>query len=153
MTKLLQPVFVCCLLLLGVFSCGEDTPPTLSLSCTPEKAPNEAVLAAALVGEWEWKANGNCGSSENYSETAEKGVSIRFSEDGTFEEVKSNTVVVEGTWQLENRGENSFYIQTEPYHRLLAGEVLYCGNELMFYLSPVDGCDQLFVRSNTSTED
>lgn len=90
MTKLLQYLFVCCLLLFGVFSCGEDTPPTLSLSCSPEKAPNEAVLAAALVGDWEWKAYGNCGFTGAYSETAEKGVSIRFSEEGTFEEIKGN---------------------------------------------------------------
>ena len=149
MYRLPRTVLVYCLILLGVFSCEESNPPTLRLSCTPEEAPVEEAVAARLLGEWEWKAYGNCGFTGAFSGTAERGVYIRFSEGGTFEEIKDNKLIAEGNWQLEKQGEHSYSIQTEPYHRLLAGEVLYCGNELMFSLSPVDRCDQLFVRSAT----
>lgn len=67
---------------MGAFSCGEEELPALRLSCTPEEAPNEEAVAAKLLGKWEWKAYGNCGSTTSYSETAEKGVYIRFLEEG-----------------------------------------------------------------------
>lgn len=152
MHKLTQSLFIFCLILIGTFSCGEAEPPVLQLSCTPEQAPDEEAVAAKLLGSWEWKAYGNCGFTAAYSETAEKGVYIRFLEEGVFEEVKDNKVITTGKWQIEKQGENSYYILSEPYHRLLNGQVLFCERELMFSFSYLDGCDQLFVRSST-TED
>ena len=99
-----------------------------------------------LSGSWIWKTYA-CGDNGKIH-PADKTVKLTFSTNGTFTVNENTSMVTQGTWKIKPEDGTLYGLDLSQSSTYLFGRMLFCGNELLFNDSYVDGCDYLFTKSN-----
>lgn len=107
---------------------------------------DSAAISNKLVGSWKWKKR-YCSWTDK-TEAANKNINLNLTAGGTYALRENSTVLKQGNWEIFKLNGNSWSIRLTPYTDYTNGEVLFCGDELLIYDSPLDGCDDLFKRTN-----
>lgn len=113
--------------------------------CHADAALDSSQMAQELVGTWAWKFVRSTSWSYYESETDFAGFELFIENDGTFSMNMADTLTVSGTWALENSW-TTFTLNSQTYVPTLWGDLLYCDPYLMFYSSPADGPDNLYLK-------
>lgn len=113
--------------------------------------PNDAAALTATLtsGKWLWLQTSCYGFKEQTITPADKTTIITFSASGTFT-ITENDVARNGTWKLvpSHPNDNKWELETDIALPYFHGYILSCENDLMFSNSYVDGCDNLFTKTN-----
>ena len=73
---------------------------------------------------------------------------VTFNTDRTYFIKTNNIITVHGNWNLVPINVNNWSLNLTTQNEYLYGCILFCNNQLMFYNSYIDGCDNLFYKSN-----
>jgi hypothetical protein len=77
--------------------------------------------------------------------TADLPVEVVFDTAGNYF-INEGDVIKSGTWQLQREGGSYFGLVTTPGNLWFHGRIFFCGNEVLFNNSYIDGWDNVFVR-------
>ena len=113
--------------------------------CYDSENYDSLKLASKLVGSWEWISEYNIWAG--ITTEADKAVHITMTPSGGFSVTENSIIVTQGNWQLNHIGGSSFVLELDPQAKdYFYGNIILCDDDLLFYSSPTDGPDYLFVR-------
>ena len=111
--------------------------------CNAAQQNDSVSVFNRLTGSWTWKEK-SC-SPVMQTVKADKTVIITFNSNSTFSLTESGTVI-QGNWQLKRTHYNSWEIDMTPLLPYTFGDILFCGNQVVFNASNRDGCDHMFEK-------
>lgn len=131
-----------------------DIPYSLSdlKNCYKQQSYNDQSLKSKLIGRWAWKFVQCGGCEEFHSDSEEKDLEVAFNQDNLIEIYRHENLIYEGEWLLEPSPEEGYYRMiinpsfTINLHVGLYGDIIVCEDDLLFYISYVDGYDNYFKR-------
>jgi hypothetical protein len=112
-------------------------------ACSQTRNYDTLSMARDLVGQWRLKVT----HTESGNDFPKKDVIVTLHETGTYSIMEDNSVTASGNWKLRPTSEG-ITIATPESTNWLYGEVLLCGEHVLFSSSRRDGPDHLFERLN-----
>lgn len=113
-------------------------------NCFQDKSWSVATVDAAIVGDWDWVYY-SCFSGE-MGETNTGELLLKLKGDHQLEIYKNGLLERLATWEVKPRGNENFFLETSESIPSLKGDIVICGDVLLFFNSYVDGCDNYFER-------
>jgi hypothetical protein len=109
---------------------------------------DSSAVNARLAGSWKWKSQ-VC-TTGGYEE-ADKNVVATFASDGSYQVTENGLVIDQGHWKIASYGSGGWRLEFIDLGQVIHppyffGEMMFCGNRIMFVSRPVDGCDFLFEK-------
>jgi hypothetical protein len=139
---------ICLPFLAGLTACKKEKLDINSFSqCNQSQNLDSTAISAKLIGTWAWSKQ-SCFDVDG-TKKADRNVKVIFSPDGTFQVNENTTALTQGSWmvvQVDRFGSWGLNLSSESEY--LYGRLLFCDNQLLFNNSYVDGCDNLFNKSN-----
>lgn len=102
-------------------------------------------MSHKLVGTWRWTKI-YCSDVPGAEPTVDKQVIVIFRRNGTFRVTEDGSVATEGTWTLRSIDHESWMLDLSKESMYLYGIILFCGNQVKFAYSYLDGCDFTFEK-------
>ena len=137
---------VCLTILIGLTACKKDKLDIIAYwECNKLQNLDSTGISAKLLGSWRWALE-SCPYA-GYFQIANMKVTLTFKGDGTFSIKDGSNVVREGKWMLARADANSWHLDATSLSDFLYGRILFCDNQLLFYDSDRDACDNLFYKS------
>ncbi len=143
-------LFLCCLtIIIGLASCKKEK---LELDinsfwqCNKLLNLDTSAVSGKLVGSWSW-AKQSCFWTGK-TKTADRNIKLTFKSDYTFSVIENSNTLTQGTWKLMQVDGNSWGLDLTAPSDFLYGRILFCDNQVLFNDSYIDGCDNLFNKSN-----
>ena len=118
------------------------------LQCHSETFWDSISVHHALIGQWQWKFIRCYWSPETANGEDYKTLTIEIKENDSLEVKINNQITQSSSWSVTNLNNGYYAITTDPIVPQLSGKVLFCGDDLLFYDSYVDGCDNYFEKQN-----
>ena len=125
------------------FSCKKELDIESYWNCNKNQQLDSATISSKMVGSWKWTKQ-SCFESKTIK--ADKNVIASFNANGTFTVSENATVITQGSWTLEKIDTDLWELDCSPTSSYLFGRILFCGEEVLFNDSGLDGCDNLFKR-------
>jgi hypothetical protein len=142
-----NPYLICISLLLLLFfgSCHKKSSRKNKLAdCSREQHFDSTKLAENLIGSWRWTEL----VTEVSTRLADKNVFVIFEKNGTFSFIEGTDQIVQGKWSLKISDSNFFELVVDRSSEFLSGNILLCGDRVVFHNSYRDGGDNYFTREN-----
>lgn len=122
-----------------------DFTPDGFVDCYDNEGYSKEKLASAMAGNWEWQYISCYWTPEDANSEACESCELRLGEDGNFNFVEDGAVSLSGTWTLLESFSAGYYtIQTSPSLEWALGQVYLCDDQLLFFNSYIDGCDNYY---------
>jgi len=140
--------FLCLVIFAGITSCKKDTLDISSYwQCNKSQNLDSAAISGKLIGTWTWSKQ-FCGLG-GATESANKNITVTFSNNHTFTVNENSNILTQGTWKLIPGGNvDSWQLDMSSPSEYLYGMILFCDNQVLFNNSYIDGCDNLFNGAN-----
>ncbi len=114
-------------------------------ACHDAYAWDATMISDSLIGEWEWVSmvcpllpvELYCDSLPNFT--------VEFISDSTLIVLQNDSLYQTASWELSET-QGNYQMITNPPIYTLQGNILFCGEIVMFSLSFIDGCDDSFKR-------
>lgn len=133
--------------LAGLLSCKKEKPDlTACWQCSIVQALDSTAISGKLVGSWTW-AKQSC-FRPGMVKPADRTIKATFKIDHSFAVVEGANTLTQGTWGLIQVDGNSWRLELSAPSEFLYGRILFCDKQLLFNDSYIDGCDNVFNRSN-----
>jgi len=113
-------------------------------TCHKSQNLDSVAISSKLVGSWKWMVQ-YC-LWERKTTHANKKITVVFRSDSSFSVLENQAVLTQGTWILKPE-DGDWSVDLSSPSEYLYGKILFCGNEVLFNKSYVDGCDNLFERN------
>lgn len=143
----MRPILIILIICLGLISCKKDTLDINSFwQCHNSQNLDSSSISNKLAGSWTW-AKQSCfwsGKTTN----AKKNIKITFNLTGTFSVSENSNLITQGNWKLKIVDSNMWGLDLTSPNDYLYGRILFCDNQVLFNNSYIDGCDNLFLKSN-----
>ena len=116
--------------------------------CHQSLGLDSASATARLVGSWTWKSQA-CNTTV---EKADKEIVATFDASGSYQLKEGNNVIDQAGWRVRPYGAGGFKVELFYFGQVIQpryfyGDMMFCGDRLMFSNRPVDGCDFLFEKN------
>lgn len=118
------------------------------LTCYKQRKPDSADIRNSLLGKWQWTFIKCYWNPENANSEDYKTHSIEFKQNDSVEVKVNGQLTQKSSWKLTKLNDGYYKLSMNPIVVLLPGKVLFCGDQVLFYDSYVDGCDNYFKRLN-----
>jgi hypothetical protein len=148
----MRPILLILTICLGLISCKKGASDISSIDinsfwqCHSSQNLDSASITNKLAGSWIWTKQ-SCYIS-GMSVNAEKNIRIIFNLTGNFSVSENSNVITQGNWKLKIVDSNMWGLDLTFPSNYLYGRILLCNNQVLFNNSYIDGCDNLFVKSN-----
>jgi hypothetical protein len=137
-------------ILIGFLSCKKETFSSIDINsmweCNKSKNLDSTALASKLTGSWSWSKQSCAWTGENRS--VNRNLKVTFRNNYTLSVTDGANMLTEGTWRIVKLDVNSLGLTTSAQSTYLSGRILYCDTQVLFNDSYIDGCDNLFVKSD-----
>ena len=144
---IMRLALLCLTIFAGLITCKKENLDVESFSqCNKAQNLDSSAITAKLIGSWTW-ATQSCFWA-NKSKSAYRNTKVIFKSNHTFSVNKSSNTLSQGTWKVRRVGGNSWGLDLSSPSELLYGRILFCDNQVLFYNSDLDGCDNLFNKHN-----
>lgn len=110
--------------------------------CFQAQSWTTTTVDAAIIGDWEWVYY-SCFSGEK-GETNVGELLLKLKADHELEIYRNGLLDRIATWEVVPHGSENFELETSENIPWLLGDIVICGNVLMFFNSYIDGCDNYF---------
>ena len=140
--------FLCLTIIAGLISCKKEK---LDINyywqCNQSQNLDTTAISLKLFGSWKWSKQ-VCGDGAGEVKNADKNIKVTFRTDRTFSVEENAISLTQGTWKLIKVDGNSWGLDMSSPSEYLYGRILFCSNEILFNERYIDGCDNLFNKSN-----
>lgn len=138
------------LFLLAAISCSDDEGILIPLeeffACHNNRSWNASEIEAELIGTWDWTYI-NCFFFPDQANGSEyEGLSVEFKSDNTVRVKQIGKPDQIAIWEIMSNSDGLFSLTTDPFITQIHGRILFCTNQLQFYDSYIDGCDNTFLK-------
>ncbi len=133
-----------------ILSCNEEKDDIITFrTCNEEVLTDSLTISTKLIGTWNWTER-YCPCCKGVKPTvADKDVFTTFKSDSTFLISEDLKIINMGKWELKKNSESFIIsISSQGTGDYLNGYITICDNQLLADNSPVDGCENLFVKAN-----
>jgi hypothetical protein len=127
--------------LIVFLSCTKEIDVLSIRECHKSQNLDSTSVDRKLVGSWKWERQ-YC--FEGRTKKADKNITVTFRNDHTFSVNEGSIVHTQGTWGLQRDQFNNMTIVTSVSSEYLHGDIFFCGSQVLFNGSNMDGCDNLF---------
>ena len=130
-------------------ACQEDEPllPYAldeAYNCFQNQSWTEEDIETAIIGDWNW-VYFSCFSGE-MGETEVGQLLLKLKADHQLEIYQDGLLERVDTWEVIPRGSENFELKSTHILPWLNGDIVICGDLLLFFHSYIDGCDNYFER-------
>lgn len=112
--------------------------------CSKKENPYPSQINAHIEGDWVWTSK-NCPFGGSTT-AADKQVVVKFTDGALYQVFENGTLATEGSFALESSYDGQWRIVPSVATEYINGNVLLCGNELIFTKVATDGCEYYYVR-------
>ncbi len=145
--KSMRLIIIILTLTLILNSCKKET---INLNdfwqCNKSQNLDTTAIASKLTGSWTWKKQSCFWSGKTIR--ADKAVKVTFNSNRTFSLSENSIIVTQGIWKLKIVDSNMYGLDLTQPSEYLYGRILFCSDEVLFNDSYIDGCDNLFGKTN-----
>ena len=113
--------------------------------CHDSQHLDSITISNRLTGSWKWSKQSCFWSDKTVK--ANKTVQVTFNSNTSFTISENSNVISQGTWKLKIVDSNSWGLDLSLASEYLYGRIFLCNNQVLFNNSYIDGCDNLFNRS------
>ena len=139
---------LCLTIIAGLISCKKEKLDIISFwQCNQSQNLDSTAISSKLLGSWIWSKQ-VCGDGAGKLKDADKNIKVTFRTDRTFSVDENATSLTQGTWKLAKVDSISWELNLSSQSEYLYGYILFCNNQVLFNESYIDGCDNLFTKSN-----
>lgn len=101
-------------------------------------------METKLVGSWILTKQSCFWSGK--TDLAGRSVKSTFNSDYTFSVIEDSTTLSQGTWKLSLVEDNAWELDLTDPSEFLYGYILFCDDQVLFYASYRDGCNNFFNK-------
>jgi len=131
----------------GLTSCKKDKLDINSFwQCNQSQNLDTTAISNKLSGSWTWTKQSCFGAGK--VKAADRNIKVTFANNHTFSVTENSNFITQGTWKLTQVDGNSWGLDISSPSEFLYGRLLFCDNQVLFNDSYIDGCDNLFTKSN-----
>ena len=112
--------------------------------CNKSLNLDSVAISGKIIGLWVWTKQSCFEAGE--TKAANKNINVTFKPDHTFVVNENTNILSQGTWKLVLLDNNQWGFAVPSLSDYLYGRILFCGNEVLFNNSYIDGCDNLFTK-------
>lgn len=135
------------IILAGLVSCKKENLDVDAFwNCNKTQNLDSLSVTSKLEGSWKW-AKQYCFWTDK-TKKADRNIKVTFNHDHTFSVTENASILTQGTWKVIPAGTGAWQLETSASSEFLPGRILFCDNQLLLNDSYIDGCDNLFYRSN-----
>ena len=139
----MRNALICLTFFAGLISCKkENLDINAYWQCNKSQNLDTTAISNKLIGSWRWVKH-SCFSKGNTTQ-ADQNVKVTFRGDHSFSVNDHSNTLTQGIWNLIQVDGNSWGLHMSSASEILYGRILFCGNEVLFNDSYIDGCDNLF---------
>ena len=139
---------LCLTIVAGLISCKKEKLDINSFwQCNQSQNLDTTAISSKLFGSWNWSKQ-ICGDGAGKVKNADKNIKVTFRTDRSFSLDENATSLTRGTWKLKQVDGKSWGLDLSSTSEYLYGRILFCNNQVLFNDSYIDGCDNLFTKSN-----
>ena len=144
---IMRLALICLTIVAGLISCKKEKLDINSFwFCHQSLNLDSAQVTSRLAGSWIWAKQSCFWTGVTIS--ADKNVKLTFKTDQTFSVTEESNMLTQGTWKLKQVDGSSWGLDISSPSEYLFGRILFCGNQVLFNDSYIDGCDNLFKKNN-----
>ncbi len=118
------------------------------LQCHGQMQLDSTAIRNRLIGKWQWTFIKCYWDPEKANGEAYKNHSIEFKQNDSVEVKVNGQLTQKSSWKITKLNDGYYKLSVNPIVVLLPGKILFCGDQVLFYDSYVDGCDNYFKRQN-----
>ena len=107
---------------------------------------DSSSIRNALITKWQWKFISCYWKPENANSEDFKTLTIEFKQNDSLEVRINNVTTQKSSWYLKRLADGFYKLISSSFIPQLSGKVLVCGDQLLFYDTYVDGCDNYFKK-------
>jgi len=145
--QILPFIFLNIIMSIILTSCKKETIDVNSFwNCNNSQGLDSLATANKLSSSWLWSKQ-YCDNGMG-TKKADKNIKIIFNSIGTFSILENSISISQGTWKLKKVEDNLYALNLSQPSKYLYGRILFCDNQVLFSNSYLDGCDNLFTKSN-----
>ncbi len=130
------------------FSCKKNELDVAEIwQCNNVQQLDSAAIIVKIAGSWKWTKQDCFWTSKTTK--ADKDTKATFNPNGSFTVTENSSIITQGNWGIKRiDNNNSWGLNLSSASTYLYGLILFCDNQLLFNNSVVDGCDNLFEKTN-----
>lgn len=116
------------------------------LRCYSKTSWDSTTIRTALIGKWQWEFIQCFWQPEKANSEDFKTLVIEFKMNDSLTVYMGNQITQTTSWRVTKQFDGFYKLSTGAFVPQLPGNILLCGNRVVFYDSYVDGCDNFFKK-------
>ena len=116
------------------------------INCNKLQNLDSLTVGNKLLGTWLYTKK-KCFDG-SLTSTISQNIKVVFKTNRTYTVITNGTLVLTRNWSLKPVDITLWGLTLLDPDEYLNGGILFCGENLLFYNSFIDGCDNLFIKSN-----
>ena len=118
------------------------------LQCYRQTNWDSTAIHNALMGKWQWEFIKCYWNPEDANGDDFKNLSVEFKQHDSLEVKINGQTTQTASWKITSSNDGYFKLVLTPIVVQLPGNILFCGERVLFYDSYTDGCDNYFKKQN-----
>jgi hypothetical protein len=114
--------------------------------CNNAQQLDSAAIIVKITGSWKWTKQSCFWTSKTTK--ADKDTKVTFNPNASFTVTENSSIITQGNWGIKRIDNNNWGLNLSSASTYLYGLILFCDNQLLFNDSIIDGCDNLFEKTN-----
>lgn len=116
------------------------------LRCYNKSGWDSTSIRNTLIGKWQWEFIRCFWHPEKANSEDFKTLAIEFKTNDSLTVYMGNQVTQTASWGVTKQFDGFYNLSVSTFIPQLPGNILLCGNRVVFYDSYVDGCDNFFKK-------
>jgi hypothetical protein len=148
--KMIRSLLTVIIFTILIYSCKKDNSTSNLqefIKCNDDMKLDSAGIANKLVGKWKLKSWYCSFCIDPGSHKSDVNVTVTFTSASQFVISENSVARSHGNWSLKSVYPK-WELESDSSLGYMYGNILFCGNQVMFSASERDGADNLFERLN-----